>query len=77
MKTLISILFALLSSVAFAGSTINGAGATFPYPLYAKWATAYEAEPGIKLNYQSITIWSRHCNTVDRHRYLIRCAGTG
>lgn len=54
MKTLVSILFALLSSVAFAGNTINGAGATFPYPLYAKWATAYEAETGVKLNYQSI-----------------------
>ena len=54
MKTLISILFALLSSVAFAGNIINGAGATFPYPLYAKWATHYEAETGVKLNYQSI-----------------------
>jgi phosphate transport system substrate-binding protein len=34
--------------------TINGAGATFPYPIYAKWAEAYNKETGVKLNYQSI-----------------------
>ena len=39
---------------AFAGDMINGAGATFPYPLYSAWAFAYEKETGIKLNYQSI-----------------------
>ena len=33
---------------------INGAGATFPYPIYAKWAEAYAAKTGLKLNYQSI-----------------------
>ncbi len=33
---------------------ITGAGATFPYPLYAKWAEAYKAQAGIGLNYQSI-----------------------
>ncbi len=33
---------------------INGAGATFPYPIYAKWAEAYRKETGMKLNYQSI-----------------------
>src|SRR5437868_1844291 len=33
---------------------ISGAGATFPYPLYAKWADAYKKETGIGLNYQSI-----------------------
>ncbi len=33
---------------------ITGAGATFPYPIYAKWAEAYNAKTGIKLNYQSI-----------------------
>jgi len=35
-------------------SQINGAGATFPYPIYAKWASAYEKATGIRLNYQSI-----------------------
>src|SRR4051812_8350345 len=33
---------------------ISGAGATFPYPLYAKWADTYRKETGVGLNYQSI-----------------------
>src|SRR4029434_4369486 len=33
---------------------ITGAGATFPYPLYSKWADAYKKETGNGLNYQSI-----------------------
>ena len=43
---------------AFATSTqaaeITGAGATFPYPIYSKWAEAYKAKTGVGLNYQSI-----------------------
>ncbi|MEJ2687941.1 MAG: extracellular solute-binding protein, partial [Gammaproteobacteria bacterium] len=35
-------------------SQISGAGATFPYPVYAKWADAYAKQTGVKLNYQSI-----------------------
>lgn len=35
-------------------SEITGAGATFPFPLYAKWAEAYKAAAGVSLNYQSI-----------------------
>ncbi len=35
-------------------SDISGAGATFPYPIYAKWADAYKKETGVGLNYQSI-----------------------
>ncbi|HES76646.1 MAG TPA: phosphate ABC transporter substrate-binding protein PstS, partial [bacterium] len=34
--------------------TISGAGATFPYPIYSKWAEAYNKATGVKLNYQSI-----------------------
>jgi phosphate transport system substrate-binding protein len=34
--------------------TINGAGATFPYPVYGQWAHKYKSLTGIKLNYQSI-----------------------
>ncbi len=34
--------------------TITGAGATFPFPIYAKWAEAYKKETGVGLNYQSI-----------------------
>ncbi|HWM83901.1 MAG TPA: phosphate ABC transporter substrate-binding protein PstS [Pseudolabrys sp.] len=33
---------------------ISGAGATFPYPVYAKWADVYKKETGVGLNYQSI-----------------------
>lgn len=33
---------------------ITGAGATFPYPIYAKWAEAYNTKTGVKMNYQSI-----------------------
>jgi phosphate transport system substrate-binding protein len=33
---------------------LSGAGATFPYPVYAKWAEAYKAKTGTALNYQSI-----------------------
>ncbi len=35
-------------------ANITGAGATFPYPLYAKWAEAYKQRTGVGLNYQSI-----------------------
>jgi phosphate transport system substrate-binding protein len=44
---------ALTGTVALAAD-ISGAGATFPYPIYAKWADAYKKETGIGLNYQSI-----------------------
>jgi phosphate transport system substrate-binding protein len=43
--------FAISSANA---ADITGAGATFPYPIYAKWADAYKKETGIGLNYQSI-----------------------
>ena len=33
---------------------ITGAGATFPYPIYAKWAEAYKQKTGVGMNYQSI-----------------------
>jgi phosphate transport system substrate-binding protein len=41
------------STAAFAAD-MTGAGATFPYPIYAKWAEAYKASTGNGLNYQSI-----------------------
>jgi len=48
----------LTASLLAAGSAfatdITGAGATFPYPVYAKWAEAYKAKTGVGLNYQSI-----------------------
>jgi phosphate transport system substrate-binding protein len=47
---------ALIASVATLAqaATISGAGATFPAPVYAKWAEAYKAETGNSLNYQAI-----------------------
>ena len=50
----------LLSVLALAGSasaqlTVNGAGATFPYPIYSKWFDAYtKVDPSVRFNYQSI-----------------------
>ncbi len=40
--------------VAVQAADITGAGATFPYPIYAKWADAYKKQTGIGMNYQSI-----------------------
>ncbi len=45
---------AALSTLSAAAVDISGAGATFPYPIYAKWADAYKKETGNGLNYQSI-----------------------
>lgn len=48
-------LFALaLPALAQSKVALSGAGATFPYPIYAKWAYAYEQKTGVRLNYQSI-----------------------
>ena len=52
-KLFVSILTAAAVSTAYAAD-ITGAGATFPYPVYAKWAEAYKKETGVGLNYQSI-----------------------
>jgi phosphate transport system substrate-binding protein len=45
---------ALFVSTAASAADITGAGATFPYPLYAKWAEAYKAKTNNNMNYQSI-----------------------
>lgn len=42
------------SCQATAAVVINGAGATFPYPVYSKWAYTYNHLTGVRLNYQSI-----------------------
>jgi len=44
----------LAFSNAFAGDTITGAGATFPYPVYSAWAYEYYHAKGVKVNYQAI-----------------------
>lgn len=52
---LLTILLFLSSQVSFASIKINGAGASFPYPIYSKWISDYgKKNPEIKINYQSI-----------------------
>lgn len=55
--TLASVMAATLSLTAmssFAATSLTGAGATFPAPVYAKWADSYQKETGNKVNYQGI-----------------------
>jgi phosphate transport system substrate-binding protein len=57
MQTVKRILIAAAAAsvtLAAVAADISGAGATFPYPIYAKWADAYKKLTGIGLNYQSI-----------------------
>ncbi|WP_353683781.1 phosphate ABC transporter substrate-binding protein PstS [Thermodesulfovibrio sp. 3907-1M] len=49
---LIVLLFSF--TLAHSAEMLNGAGATFPYPLYSSWASDYNKATGIKINYQSI-----------------------
>jgi phosphate transport system substrate-binding protein len=44
----------LAAAMPAGAADITGAGATFPYPIYSKWAEAYRAKTGVGLNYQSI-----------------------
>jgi len=51
----IALLCLALSLPALAQTTLNAAGATFPYPMYSKWFSKYhDAHPDIQINYQSI-----------------------
>lgn len=59
-----------VSATVFGGNfTITGAGATFPYPLYTRWAQLYQLKTGTKINYQAIGsgggIKQIQANTVD------------
>lgn len=55
MKKIAVLLMAVLSLSASAAELINGAGATFPYPLYSKWFSEYQkVDPQTQINYQSI-----------------------
>ncbi|MGI9275460.1 MAG: phosphate ABC transporter substrate-binding protein PstS [Endozoicomonas sp.] len=57
MKILKSVLMSSVLAVASlnaAANTINGAGASFPHPIYAKWAEEYRNETGRQINYQAI-----------------------
>jgi phosphate transport system substrate-binding protein len=54
LRTAVLTLAAISVSTFTQAADITGAGATFPYPIYAKWAEAYKKETGNGLNYQSI-----------------------
>jgi phosphate transport system substrate-binding protein len=51
---LLAVAGALTLATAAQAADISGAGATFPYPIYSKWADAYKQQTGVGLNYQSI-----------------------
>lgn len=55
-RPLIALLtLALTGSSVFAASLINGAGATFPFPIYSKWFSDYQkVKPDVQINYQSV-----------------------
>jgi len=53
-KTVAVAASALFFISAANAADLTGAGATFPYPIYAKWAEAYKKATGTGLNYQSI-----------------------
>jgi len=53
-KTIAAVGLIAASALPARAADISGAGATFPYPIYAKWADAYKKETGNGLNYQSI-----------------------
>ena len=54
-RTALLLVCALLALPALAQTTLNGAGATFPYPIYSKWFSEYhKLHPDIQINYQSI-----------------------
>src|SRR5271169_5727024 len=54
LKRLVILGVAASFSLAAMAADISGAGATFPYPIYAKWADAYKKLTNVGLNYQSI-----------------------
>jgi phosphate transport system substrate-binding protein len=54
-RTALLLMCALLPLTGLAQTTLNGAGATFPYPIYSKWFSEYhKLHPEIQINYQSI-----------------------
>jgi phosphate transport system substrate-binding protein len=52
--SIVAATFSLTAVSAFAAASLTGAGATFPAPVYAKWADSYQKETGNKVNYQGI-----------------------
>jgi phosphate transport system substrate-binding protein len=54
-KLVLLFVCALLAAPVLGQTTLSGAGATFPYPMYSKWFSEYsKSHPGVEINYQSI-----------------------
>jgi phosphate transport system substrate-binding protein len=54
-KTLVAVATFVLALTTVQAQKLNGAGATFPYPIYSKWFSEYSAaHPGVEINYQPI-----------------------
>lgn len=51
---LLALAFGCLAAIPAAAQQITGAGATFPYPIYSKWAEVYGKQTGLKLYYQPV-----------------------
>ena len=54
LKTVAATVFTCIAMGSAMAADITGAGATFPFPIYSKWAEAYKAATGTGMNYQSI-----------------------
>jgi len=54
LKTVAATVFTCIAMGSAVAADITGAGATFPFPIYSKWAEAYKAATGTGMNYQSI-----------------------
>ena len=54
LKTVAAAAFASLAMSSAMAAELTGAGATFPFPIYANWAEGYKAVSGVSMNYQSI-----------------------
>ena len=53
-RILVVSVLGFVATAGHAATVVEAAGATFPYPIYSKWADAYKQQTGIGLNYQSI-----------------------
>ena len=72
LKVIAAGVLALLTAGASA-QNLNGAGATFPYPIYSKWFNEYSQQhPNVKINYQSIGSGGGIRQVIRRHSRLRR-----
>lgn len=60
--TVVAATLSMSAFSAFAAASLTGAGATFPAPVYAKWADTYQKETGNKVNYQDRLFRRRETN---------------